>query len=724
MTRSTTKATRILAAMLLVFLAVTPALANKIVIHSTGENGGYLKPDPNYVLTVAPSGVTININPYEVTFGQWVTPPPGLWWDNPVSPFNGAPAGLYVYTTKFDLTGLVPHSAVLIGSSAADDLGEIWLNGQKVADMGGRLNLAPFTIIDGLNNAHFQTGINTLEFRVNNGAYVTGILVQISGTAVALNRVPKTGGTWTPLANQPSFNPGSALLLTDGRVLVHEEPNLKNAVGNFGNWYTLSPNAYGDYVNGTWNKVASLTTLSGYCYAPLAFASAVLPDGRVIVEGGEYSIPSGCSTTTNTNKGAIYDPVADTWSKVAPPAGWSRIGDAQSVVLPIDKAFMLADCCSTAQAELPPPYDPNINPWVLTGNFKSTINDEEGWTLLPGPPDAEVVLTVGTSFGCTANNNSEMYINGYWFCIANTPTQLWDNTYHEIGPSVLRTDGTVFQAGGTTASGSGESAIFHVNTFQWAAGPKLPSDVSGNPLDIADGPAALLPNGNVLMMASPGNPAITGATFLELQYGTDQLVPQLPGTTPPPNAPSDQSYQGHMLVLPTGQIFFTDFHKDVEIYTPNDQRVDNTWRPVIKDINARAVANCYSIITAYPPPPCLTINRNSPNTLDGFQLNGMSQGAGYGDDYQDATNYPLVTVTEELPWCIQFQPNNGTSAGCPVPRVYYCRTYGHSSMGVATGNLLVSTNFDCPNLPSGFVGYLNVVANGIAGYGPVVKAVP
>ena len=119
-----------------------------------------------------------------------------------------------------------------------------------------------------------------------------------------------------------------------------------------------------------------------------------------------------------------------------------------------------------------------------------------------------------------------------------------------------------------------------------------------------------------------------------------------------------------MLILPTGQIFFTDFTKDVEIYTPNDQRVDNTWRPVIKDINSHAVANCYSMITIYPPPPCLTINRNSPNTLDGFQLNGLSQGAGYGDDYQDATNYPLVTVTEELPPCFQPITEQAQAARC------------------------------------------------------------
>lgn len=39
----------------------------------------------------------------------------------------------------------------------------------------------------------------------------------------------------------------------------------------------------------------------------------------------------------------------------------------------------------------------------------------------------------------------------------------------------------------------------------------------------------------------------------------------VPGT---PNTPFDGSFVGNMLVLPTGQIRFTDFSNDVEIFTP------------------------------------------------------------------------------------------------------------------------------------------------------------
>jgi hypothetical protein len=33
--------------------------------------------------------------------------------------------------------------------------------------------------------------------------------------------------TWQPLTNQPTFNPGVMLLLTDGTVIMHSEPNCR-----------------------------------------------------------------------------------------------------------------------------------------------------------------------------------------------------------------------------------------------------------------------------------------------------------------------------------------------------------------------------------------------------------------------------------------------------------------------------------------------------------------
>ena len=83
--------------------------------------------------------------------------------------------------------------------------------------------------------------------------------------------------------------------------------------------------------------------------------------------------------------------------------------------------------------------------------------------------------------------------------------------------------------------------------------------------------------------------------------------------------------------------------------------------------------------------------------LHGKQLNGLSQACAYGDDQQMATNYPLVRL-----W---------SHAGA-----FYCRTWDHSTMGVATGDTIHHTHFHVPHhVPHGDY-RLVVIANGIASH--------
>src|SRR6185503_6910882 len=76
------------------------------------------------------------------------------------------------------------------------------------------------------------------------------------------------------------FPPDGALVtyqMTDGTVLAQGY--------GYSDWWKLTPDNTGSYVNGTWKQVASMP--SGY--APLYFAGAVLADGRLVVSGGEYN---------------------------------------------------------------------------------------------------------------------------------------------------------------------------------------------------------------------------------------------------------------------------------------------------------------------------------------------------------------------------------------------------------------------------------------------------
>jgi hypothetical protein len=88
---------------------------------------------------------------------------------------------------------------------------------------------------------------------------------------------PTFGGTWTAVTTAPASGLCNPLLLTDGTVLVH----------NCGTrtWYILHPDNAGNYASGSWSTTGLLP--SGY--GPQYHASAVLGDGRVIIQGGEYN---------------------------------------------------------------------------------------------------------------------------------------------------------------------------------------------------------------------------------------------------------------------------------------------------------------------------------------------------------------------------------------------------------------------------------------------------
>jgi hypothetical protein len=228
--------------------------------------------------------------------------------------------------------------------------------------------------------------------------------------------------TWTALKNQPIFSANDALLLTDGRVMVQAT--------NSSDWWTLTPDDTGSYVKGTWTQVASLQ--SGY--SPLYHAAAILPDGRLVIEGGEFN---GNNQQVLTNQGAIYDPVKNEWTPLTPPAGWTQIGDAQSVILR-NGTFMLADPVDTDVAVL---NAKTLEYTVLTGQGKADRNDEEGWALLP---DGEV-LTVDAIDA----PNSELFNpkTQTWSSAGSTIVSLEDPNSQEIGPMVLQPDGIVFATG-------------------------------------------------------------------------------------------------------------------------------------------------------------------------------------------------------------------------------------------------------------------------------------
>jgi hypothetical protein len=478
-------------------------------------------------------------------------------------------------------------------------------------------------------------------------------------------------GAWSNLANSAGANLSNPLVLTDGTVIAH--------VSCSGTWKKLTPDSSGSYVNGTWSTIATMP--SGH--TPRFFSSAVLPDGRVIVEGGEYN--TGCASAW-TNKGSIYDPVANTWANVPPPAGWAQIGDSQATVL-ANGTYFQANCCDAGNMSAL--LNATTLTWTATGTGKFDAFDEEGWTLLP---DGTVLTVDAYVFTGTCGTNTERYnpSTGAWTSAGNTPSVLADcsaanaeggsSPTYEMGPQVMMYNSSVIAFGANTANVV-HSALYNTVSNTWSAGPNLPATCgSGSNLQctLADAPATILPNGNVLFAASAGK-FHTPTKFYEYNP-TGNSFSSAPSTA---DAASITSFQVNFVVLPTGQILevSTDT-SNVQIYTPS-----GTFAPSLQPS-----------VSSVPT----TLSPSCSYLASGTQFNGLSEGANYGDDQMSNTNYPLVRIV-----------NNSSG------HVFYARTYNHSSRSIAPG-ASTSTSFQVASATETGASTLFVVANGIPSAGTAI----
>ena len=468
------------------------------------------------------------------------------------------------------------------------------------------------------------------------------LLTLLAWSAIASSQEP--AAHWTKLTHQPPVNTDTALLLTDGRVMMHEY--------NSTNWYALTPTNTASYSGGTWTQLASMQ--SGY--EPLYFASAVLPDGRVLVEGGEYNDLSG----VETNKGSIYDPVANKWTVVNPPTGWSTIGDSPAVVLP-NGTFMMGQGGQPSTLQVL--FNASTLTWTaVTGSGKADGFSEEGFALLP---DGHV-LTVD----CEDGTNSETFNPSTlkWSTAGSTIVALPNSgglgIVPEMGPLMQRPDGSVVAFGATT-----NTSIYDSTTGIWTAGPEFP-----NGDDIADGNASILPDGNILVYTSPGVFNGTG-TFYEFTYPGNKFV------AAPATASSDtlESWDARQLLLPTGQVMWLGADGatiDVEVYTSTGT-INPAWKPAITSVPA-------------------SITRGTTYSLSGTQLNGFSAGTAYGDDGQMATSFPILAIQNKA-----------------TKHIFFARTSNFSTMGIATGSTVETANFVVPAAAETGPSVAVVVSNGI-----------
>jgi hypothetical protein len=449
----------------------------------------------------------------------------------------------------------------------------------------------------------------------------------------------RTVAQWAPVTHlAPNRNAGVMLLLSNGTVMCVSD-NVGNGVGSA--WNVLTPDATGSYAHGTWSSIASMAKTRLY------FSSQVLQDGRVYVAGGEYGSGGHFSE--------VYDPLTNTWGSLKDQGVF--ISDANSEILPNGKVLV------SPVGDRPHTYiwNPADNTTVAGPSNLGNTN-ESAWVKLP---DGSIlyIRTLGTV--------SERYLpaTNTWQTDATVPVPLYESFGAETGAAFMLPNGKAFFIGGNSNTAyytpSGSAAI-----GAWTAGPNIP-----NGLTAPDAAAAMMRSGKILCAVSPASSAgdvfKSPTSFYVFDYSAGAN-----GTFTPISAPGGgstlniPSYITNMLDLPNGEVLYgQQGSRQYHVYTPGAQISTN--KPVVTTVAK---------------------NADGTFTLSGQQINGWSEGAGYGDDWQMNTNYPIVRLT---------------SGG----NVYYARSFNWSSTGILTG--AQTTQFSTPaGLPTGTY-ELRVIANGI-----------
>ena len=453
---------------------------------------------------------------------------------------------------------------------------------------------------------------------------------------VCLGATPSTSraaGTWVVLTN-PNIPSGQhPMLLTDGTVIFLGQPCSR-----------LTPDIHGSYVNGTWTTLAPMHDSRTY------YSSQVLPDGRIFVCGGEYG--------SGKNHAEIYDPMSNVWTQE--PDAPDTVIDNISETLPNGNIL-----------EGSPGSDVRIFD-IVSNTWSAQISSPAGWDEAPW-----VKLQDGSILGYSGTN-SLRYIPSLnqWVTDGSLPAALYGYGY-ETGYGLLLPNGKALFLGGT-----GTNAIYTPWTTN-SAGIYTPNGatnagtwtlVSSTPNINApvDAPAAMMVNGKILCcMTATNNGFGSTSRFYEYDYIANSFTSI--------NAPGGGTIANHiaygteMLDLPDGTVLVTG-QGSLYVYQPSGSPLTN---------------GVPTIISA-------ATNLDGSFHVTGTLFNGISEGAGYGDDWQMSSDYPIARMTN--------------SAG----NTLYARTYNWSTCNLMTGTNIVSTDM---TLPAGMLAGtypLVIAANGIA----------
>ncbi len=414
------------------------------------------------------------------------------------------------------------------------------------------------------------------------------------------------------------------MLLGDGTVL---------GMNGDGTCVKLTPNSSGSYLNGTWTTVAHMND------DRLFFASTLMTNGNVFVAGGEYG--------AGHDHAEYYDQLNNVWTRIPDPVPGVGFSDAISKILP-NGNVLVAPVSLFGGCRI---YNVASNNWQTAATAPN--QNEVCWVKLA----SDSILTIDT--GAQTSRHYVPALN-QWVADGNVPVVIYGYG-SEIGAGFLLPDGRVFFIGGSTNTAIYTPGATPAVAGSWVAGP--PMVFGANQLGAVDAPAAMMANGKILCCLGPVGGFNSPCYFYEYDYLANSFTAVgAPGGGGIYNAPP---FVTSMLNLPDGTVLLVGGQNSTSLYlyTP-----DGTPLPA-----------------GQPGIVSITENADGSYHLTGTNLNGISEGAAYGDDEQMDSNFPLVRMT------------NATSGN-----IFYARIFNRTSTSVMQSNLVSATEFSLPqNLPAG-----------------------